>query len=102
MSPAASLSFHKKRNRPSARMQLAYMTSHTQSELGLGDSQGSVLLTTPAAPLTLDKNTNDIAACDIRFENTKCSGPLWEEGLRVVWNVDKPGCSGGGGTWEEP
>lgn len=78
-------------------MQLAYVTSHAQSELGLepwvGDSQGSVLLTTPAAPLTLDKSTNDIA-CAIGFENTKCSGPLWEEGLRVVWNVDKQECGG--------
>lgn len=50
-------------------MQLAYMASHAQSELGfepwVGDSQGSILLPTPVAPLTLDKNTNDIAACDI-------------------------------------
>lgn len=46
------------------RLSLAYMTSHTLTELGLelwvADSQGSILLIIPAASLTLDEAVNDI------------------------------------------
>lgn len=61
------------------------MTSHTCTELGLepwvGDSRGTVLLTIPAASLTLDEVVNDLRQRVIqvlRKQRTLVfSGRLW-------------------------
>ena len=76
MNPAAGLPSHTRTPRPNVRRWLAYMASPVQTELGgeppVGDSQGSLLLTLPAASLPSDKNGSDRAACHKGSENTKC------------------------------